>query len=125
MAYNKIGFTKGSTLKASDLNHIEEGISGIKTFDIYGGASENGDDSSLVFQNFSLFPEAQAAIASQKNTVFFLHFNEDFLKISCSSLFVGLQGMGNESIIMAMFLVGSTPLLLAINPDGSIVQTEM
>lgn len=54
MAYNKIGFTKGSTLKASDLNHIEEGISGIKTFDLEAYPT----DDSLAIQDFSLVQEA-------------------------------------------------------------------
>lgn len=35
MSYNKIGFLSGQTLKASDLNHMEDGI--IKALPLSGG----------------------------------------------------------------------------------------
>lgn len=115
MAYNKIGFTKGSTLKASDLNHIEEGISGIKTFDL---EAYYAADDSLAIRDFSLVQEAFSALSCGQNVIFFVHL--DVLgqgSLNIPSLWSALV---EDSTIMAMFFLIDTVMQVLIQSNGKV-----
>ena len=117
MAYNKIGFTKGSTLKASDLNHMEEGISGIKTFDL---VAYYAADDSLAIQDFSLVQEAFSALSCGQDVIFFVHLDvlgQGHLTIPslCNALI-----NSEEPAIMAMFFLMDSALQVMIQPNGKV-----
>ena len=117
MGYNKIGFNNGDTLTADHLNHMERGISGIKTFTLY---SELDTNDLIAVDSVSFYEEAYAAISNKENIIFFMHF--DFLStpIVFSSIFSGIE---NQNIIVSFIspLASESSIqLISISPLGVV-----
>ena len=104
MAYEKIGFNKGDVLKAEHLNHIEENISGIKTFHIYGETV--GDETAKIFENVTFFQEAKAAIQNKKPVIFFYHEFTSEAECQFPSVCVAQsEGDGIDAILVVFFFM--------------------
>lgn len=118
MGYEKIGFNKGDVLKAEHLNHIEENISGIKTFHIYGGTAT--DDVTKYFENVTFYQEAKTAIQNKKPVVFFYHefiLGAEFQAPSICA--AHSTGDGIDAILVIFFFM-MQPLQIMINSSGEI-----
>lgn len=121
MGYNKIGFNNGDTLTADHLNHMERGISGIKTFTLYSRLDVND---SLVVDSVSFYEEAYAVINNKENIIFFMH--GDFIGVSliCSSFFSAIE---NQNIVVGFInpLASETAIqLISISPLGVVTIIE-
>lgn len=123
MAYEKIGFSKGDVLKAEHLNHMKEGISGIKIFHIYG--EEAAQEGNLEFENVSFFEEASARIMNNKPTILCLHFLNGESPIQSFSSLVGNMTSGDDvSSIIGVFSFGvNSDIGLIIMADGTVTQS--
>ena len=104
MAYEKIGFNKGDVLKAEHLNHMEENISGIKTFHIYGETAD--DDVTKSFENVTFYQEAKAAIQNRKPVIFFYHEFALGGELQFPSVGIGhMEGDGVDAILVMFFFM--------------------
>lgn len=125
MAYEKIGFNKGDVLKAEHLNHMEEGISEIKVFDLH--CEPSTDDTTIVFSPVSYYEEAYSALSSGKNVLFFLHFNLYGSPMILTPFLTAATRLGEENTIVTYFAapIGEIQLLVVmIAPNGTVTFEE-
>lgn len=122
MAYEKIGFNKGDVLKAEHLNHMEENISGIKTFHVYGETAD--DDVTKTFENVTFYQEAKAAIQNRKPVIFFYHELALGAELQFPSVGIGhMEGDGVDAILV-MFFFMTQLFQIMINSSGEVSKVQ-